>query len=173
MVCDRLSRDQNRWMQHLKKIATSSANLQQSSVMRRLSSVIGWRRCVTLRLSRGLLCGINTGGELTAISYQGRKLSGVLASTVLERNFFLRPCLLQPVYIPDTTNLWYLSTTEHVAAELYFCTVFVKKRKKRQPRWSPRCVRTTTATARPPSTGWSTWSCLPPTVTLLWWEKQL
>lgn len=47
---------------------------------------------------------------------------------------------------------------------------FVKKKpKKRQPKWSPKCVRTTTATAKPLSTGWSTWSCSPPTPTLQWW----
>lgn len=77
-------------------------------------------------------------------------------------------------YLPDTKTPFYLNTTDKVAIKLYFCTVLLrKKRKKRQPRWSPKCVRTTTATARPLSTGWSTWSCSPPTPTLQWWVTLL
>lgn len=101
----------------------------------------------------------------------GKKRRGVLASTVFERNFFLRPSF-RSARLHSTRSLPYLNTTEKnkIAVKLFLYRFVKKKHQKRQPKWSPKCVRTTTATARLQSTGWSTWSCLPPTPTLLWWE---
>lgn len=77
--------------------------------------------------------------------------------------------------IQDTDNITnYLSTLKILRTtsprSSIFLYRFVKKSLKENasPKWSPKCARTTTATARPPSTGWSTWRCSPPTPTLPW-----
>lgn len=138
-----------------------------------LSSVIGGNvRSDVTSITRSAW-SIKTRSDAPAISQQGGKSWGVLASTVFERNLSFRPSLIS-TRLPSghRTTIFYLSTTEKSRRKALFLYCFDKKKhKKRQPKWSPKCVRTTTATARPPSTGWSTWSCLPLTPTLQWWEQ--
>lgn len=137
------------------------------------STIGGNARSDVISVTGSAVGRINTRSDSSAISYQGRKSLGVLASTVFERNFFFRPSLPSTWLHSGHDNLFHLSTTEPSRRKALFLYRFVKKKqKKRQPKWSLKCARTTTATARLLSTGWSTWSCLPLTPTLLWWEKR-
>lgn len=127
---------------------------------------------VTLCLSRGVPWGINTRNLPTAISHQGRNLEEFLLQQCLNGTSSFVPTLISTT-LPCIEEIPFL--LEHYwksrRKALFLYRFANKKHKKRQPKWSPKCVRTTTATARPPSTVWSTWRCLPPIPTLQWWEK--
>lgn len=82
---------------------------------------------LTLRLSRGLLRGINTRSDPTAISQQGRNAEEFLLQQCLNGTSFFVPLFAQLVYIPrEAFHTWTLLKKTKSPLS-YFCTVLLRK----------------------------------------------